>query len=331
MATLVANALTLLDHAKRIDPNGQVAKIVELLMQKNQILLDMVWREGNLATGHRTTVRTSLPAVSWRLLNGGTAPSKSTTAQIDEQCGMLEAWSEVDCDLAELNGSVNSFRLSEAAAFIESMNQEMASTLFYGNHGTAAEEFTGLATRYYASTGSIADNVIKAGGSGSDNASIWLVAWNAETITGIFPKGSQAGLKHNDYGETTVEVTNGIAGNRMRAYQERWQWKAGLAVKDYRYAVRIANIDISDLSGGSAADLIDFMEQAEEVLPDELGTRVFYMNRKVRRFLRKQTRADVSAGGGLTYDNVDGKPRLSFNGTPVRIVDALLNTEAAVA
>lgn len=330
MATLAANALTLLDHAKRLDPTGKIAKIVELLAQRNEILTDMVWREGNLITGHRTTVRTGLPSVTWRLLNQGVAPSKSTTTQIDEQAGMLEAWSEVDCDLAELNGSSGTFRLSEAQAFLEAMNQEMASTLFYGNGSLSPEEFTGLAPRYAVSTGAIADNVIKAGGSGGDNASIWLVGWSEETICGIFPKGSQAGLTHRDYGETTVEVTNGLAGNRMRAYQERWQWKAGIAVKDWRYAVRIPNIDISDLGTGGAADLINLMEQAEETLPDNLGTRVFYMNRKVRRFLRAQTRADVSAGGGLTYDNVNGKPVLNFNGTPVRIVDALLNNEALV-
>lgn len=327
MATLSTNALTLLDWAKRLDPDGNTARIVELLEQTNQILADMQWREGNLPTGHRTTVRTGLPAVSWRLINAGVAPSKSTTAQIDEQIGMLEAWSEVDKDLALLNGTIGSFRLSEAKAFLEAMNQEMASTLFYGNSGLAPEEFTGLAPRYAVSTGAIADNVIKAGGAGADNTSMWLVSWHEETITGIFPKGSKAGLIHEDYGETTVEVTNGLAGNRMRAFQERWQWKAGIAVKDWRHVVRIANIDIS---GIDATELIDFMEQAEETIPNEMGRRVWYMNRRVRRALRKRYRDDVTAGGGLTYETVAGKRVLMFGETPVRIVDALLNTEALV-
>lgn len=326
MAALTTNALTLADWAKRLDPDGKTARIVELLEQTNEILLDMQWREGNSPTGHRTTVRTGLPAVSWRLLNAGVAPSKSTTAQIDEQIGMLEAWSEVDVDLAALNGSTGSFRLSEAQAFLEAMNQEMASTLFYGA-ATAPEEFVGFAARYAASTGAIADNVIKAGGVGADNTSIWLVSWNEETVCGIFPKGSKAGLQHNDYGETTVEVTNGLAGNRMRAFQERWQWKAGIAVKDWRHVVRVANIDISDIN---TTDLIDFMEQAEETLPNAMGRRVFYMNRRVRRALRRRYREDVTAGGGLTYENIEGKRVLMFGETPVRIVDALLNTEALV-
>ena len=329
-ATLSANALTLADWAKRLDPDGKVPAIVELLSQSNEVLTDMQWIEGNLPTGHRTTIRTGLPTVAWRMLNQGVTPSKSTTAQIDEQAGMLEAWSEVDVDLAMLNGNTNAFRLSEARAFIEAMNQEMVQTIFYGNGGLAAEEFTGFAPRYSSSAATNGSNVIKAGGAGSDNTSIWLVAWGPETVHGIFPKGSKAGLIHNDFGEVTAEITAGIAGSRMRVLQERFQWKGGISVRDWRYVVRIANIDISDLGGGSPADLIDMMEQAQETLPNALGKPVFYMNRTVRRYLRKQTRTDVSTGGGLTYENVNGKRVLDFNGIPVRIVDALLNTEAVV-
>src|SRR3990170_2620997 len=148
MATLATGVVTLHDYAKRLDPDNKIARIIEILEQTNGMLPDMKWKEGNLPTGHRTTVRTGLPTVFWRLLNQGVPTSKSTTAQIDEAVGMLEAWSEVDKDLADLNGNTAAFRLSEAAPFIEAMNEEMQSTLIYGNSGTAPEEFTGLAVRY---------------------------------------------------------------------------------------------------------------------------------------------------------------------------------------
>jgi hypothetical protein len=329
--TLSTGALTLNDWAKRLDPDGKVPIIAELLSQSNEILMDMIWREGNLPTGHRTTIRTGLPTVYWRMLNQGVPPSKSTTAQVDENAGMLEAWSEVDKDLAILNGNVSAFRLSESKAFLEAMNQEMAQTLFYGNSGLAAEEFTGLSPRYSAISGAAnADNVIDAGGTGSTNTSIWLVAWGEETVHGIFPKGSKAGLQHEDFGEQTIEVTAGIAGNRMRALQERYQWKAGLVVKDWRYVVRMCNIDVTTLSTGTPV-LTDLMEAADEIIPNELGKRVFYMNRRVRRYLRKQVRTDVQHGGGLTYENQQGKgPILMFGDVPIRRVDQLLMTEARV-
>lgn len=334
LATLGTAALTLTDWAKRLDPDGKVATVVELLSQTNEILTDMLWMEGNLPTGHRTTVRTGLPTVAWRLLNGGITPSKSTTAQIDEQTGMLEAWSEVDVDLANLNGNVNSFRLSEAMAFLEAMNQEMAQTLFYGNSGLAPEEFTGLATRYSAISGATnASNVISGSGSGSDNSSIWLVGWGERSVFGIFPKGSKAGIIHEDYGVQTVTVATGIGGGKLRAYQERFQWKAGIALKDWRYVVRIPNIDISNLvAQSSAADLIELMIKATYRLPTLNAVRpVFYANRSVVQMLDIQRRNDVIAGSGLTWDTVDGKRQPSFRGIPIRVVDALTEAEATVS
>jgi hypothetical protein len=332
MAALGTGNLTLADWAKRLDPDGKVPSIVELLNQTNEVLDDMQWREGNLPTGHRTTVRTGLPAVAWRLLNQGVTPSKSTTAQIDEQAGMLEAWSEVDTDLLKLNGNEKATRLSEAMAFLEAMNQEMVQTLFYGNGGLAPEEFTGLSVRYATTAGGAAnaDNIIKAGGVGADNTSIWLVCWGQETITGIFPKGSKAGLLHEDFGEVTVEMVAGLPGSRMRAMQERWQWKAGIALKDWRYVVRIANVDVSDAGVLNAKTIINAMETATETVPNRLGSPVFYMNRTMRRLLRKQVREGVGGGGGLTFENFAGKRILTFDGVPIRVVDQLLNTEALV-
>lgn len=332
MSTLGGNVLTLADWAKRLDPNGSVPTIVELLSQTNEILTDMLWKEGNLPVGERTTVRTGLPTVAWRLLNGGVQPSKSTTTQIDESCGMLEAWSEVDKDLALLNGNTAEFRLSEAQAFIEAMNQEMASTLFYGNSSTSPEEFNGLSVRYSDPAATNGSNVIDAGSSDTDNTSIWLCGWGANSMYGIFPKGSMAGLKHDDYGETTVEMTAGIAGNRMRAFQERWQWKAGIALKDWRYTVRISSIDVSALVGvTSGADIIELMIKAIHRIPNISSVRpVFYMNRTVMQMLDIYRRNDVLSGGQLSYNVVDGKMEYAFRGIPIRKCDALLNSETAV-
>jgi hypothetical protein len=336
MATLGASVLTLADWAKRVDPDGKVPMIVELLAQTNEILADMLFMEGNLPTGHRITVRTGLPTVAWRLLNQGTSPSKGTTAQIDEALGILEAWSEVDKDLAELNGNQGAFRLSEASGFVEAMNQEQAGTLIYGNSGTAPEEFTGLAVRYSdigSGSPANAQNIIDGGGSGSDNSSVYLVVWGGQTITGIFPKGSKAGLVHEDLGLVTVETTAGVAGSRMRAYQDRWQWKNGIALKDWRYVVRIANIDISNLvAKTSAADLIELMIKAIHRVPNlRAGRAAFYMNRTCFQMLDIQRRDDVISGGGLNYQNVDGVITPTFRGIPVRIVDQLTETEAQVA
>lgn len=326
---------TLVDVAKRLDPDGKIAEIAEMLEQSQPVLLDMPFFEGNLPTGHRSTVRTGLPTPVWRLLNKGVAASKSTTAQIDEACGMLEARGEVDKDLAMLNGNTAEFRLSENSAHVEAMSQELASTLFYGNVGLDPEEFTGFAPRYSSLSATNAQNIVDAGiGSGGDTSSIWLIVWGPHSAYGIYPKGSKAGLVHEDLGEgDAFDADN----NRFRAFMDRWQWKCGLVLKDWRYVVRIANIDISNLTGESSADdLSKLMIKAIHRIPGGYagfgkGKPVFYMNRTCFQCLDLQRRDLVAAGGGITYKDVDGMAVPNFRGVPIRVVDALLESEDAVA
>jgi len=340
MATIGNSVMTLSDIAKGLNPDGSVATVIELLAQRNAVLTDMLWREGNLPTGHRVTVRTGLPTVTWRLLNNGVPNSKSTKAQIDEACGLLEARSSVDVEIANLNGNVNATRLSEAMAFIEAMNQEFSSKLFYGNSGTAPEEFTGLAPRYAATAANNGSNILLAGGAGADNTSIWLVGWGENEICGIYPKGSTAGLVHQDLGEGDEFDAN---NNRYRAYMDRWVWKPGLAVKDWRYAVRIANVDISDLVGLTATQaptastsIIKLMSRAIDRIPNPTGVRLtFYANRTVMSHLRvlameKATNV-LGIEAGLDQFGRRIMNDLSFLGIPVRMVDSILETESLVA
>jgi hypothetical protein len=326
MATIGANQLTLADHAKRLDPEGKVAKIVELLGQSNEILTDMQWIEGNLPTGHRTTVRTGLPTATWRMLNYGVPKAKSTTAQVDDTCGMLEVYSEIDKSLADLNGNTAEFRMSEDRAFLEGINQQMATTLFYGSQALNPERFTGLEPRYNSTAAGNGTNVIKAGGAGSDNTSIWLVYWGPNTCHGIYPKGSKAGIQHNDKGQQTILDA---AGNQYEGYRTHYKWDCGFSLRDWRYAVRICNIDVSDLATGSPAGLINLMIRATHKIPNMgMGTPAFYCNRAVATWLDIQQLDKTNVA--LNYSDVQGSPAVSFRRIPIRTCDAILNTESTV-
>lgn len=331
MATLAVTHPTLLDLTKRQNPDGTMADIVEILNASNEVLDDMVWQEGNLPTGHRTTIRTGLPSGTWRKLYGGVQPNKSSTRQVTDSCGMLEAYAEVDKALADLSGNVNEFRLSEDRPHIEGMSQDMATALFYANEVTDPEKFTGFAPRFNSLSASNAENIIDAGGTGSDNTSIWLVGWGPNSCFGIIPKGSTGGLKMEDKGQVTIESIDG-AGGRMEAYRTHYRWDAGLTVRDWRYVVRICNIDKSDLTKDAAtgADLSDLMVRAIELLPNTGTVRpAFYCSRTIKTFFRRQAINKVK-NSTLTYEDLNGRKTVMFDGIPIRRADVLASDEARV-
>lgn len=320
---------TLLNVTKRLDPDGKIATIAEILAETNEILDDMPWMEGNLPTGHRHTIRTGLPEPTWRKLNYGVPSTKSRTAQVDDTCGMLEAYAEVDKALADLNGNTAAFRLSEDKAHLEGMSQALGAALFYGDSSVNPEKIMGLAPRFNDTTAESGDNIILGGGSGSDNTSIWLVGWGERSAFGIYPKGSKAGLQMNDKGQVTIDDRNN--SGLYEGYRSHYKWDSGLAVRDWRFVVRVANIDVSNLTKDAAtgADILDLMVQALERIQGMSGvTPVFYCNRTVRSILRRQilNKSNVL----LSIDEVAGKKVLNFDSVPVRRVDAILDTEATV-
>ena len=330
MSTLTVNNPTLLDLAKATDPDGSIARVVEILNQRNEVLEDMPWMEGNLPTGHRTTIRSGLPTPTWRKLYGGVQPTKSRRVQVTDNCGMLEDYAEVDKALADLNGNTEAFRISEDRAHIEGMSQEMAQTLFYGNEGSEPEAFTGLAPRFNSLTAENGDNIIDAfSGSGGDLTSIWLIVWGENSVHGIVPKGSKTGLQMTDKGQVTIENADGNGG-RMEAYRTHYRWDCGLTVRDWRQIVRIANIDVSELGTiANTKNIINWMVQAAERVDNlNAGRPVFYMNRTIREKLRLGILEKIS--NNLTWETVAGKRVMTFDDIPVKRVDQILKTESRV-
>jgi len=346
MATLGATALTYADWAKRLDDGYKIARIIELLSQTNEILDDMLVVEGNLPTGHKTTVRTGIPQATWRLLNQGVPNAKSTTAQIVDTCGNLETYSVIDKDIADLNGNTAEFRLSEVRAFLEGMSQQVAATLIYGNQGVNPERFTGFAPRYSTVTTSAsqtANNVLDAGGVASTNTSIWLATWGSDTLHATFPKGKVTGLQHRDMGEWPVQ--DGSL-NTYQAYRDHFKWEIGLVLRDWRYTARIANIDVTQLTGVSAANLINLLVRALYRLPTapasamavqtsdspevraNQGRLVIYCNRVIRTYLDLQAMNKTNVL--LRLEEFNGKVVTTFRGIPIRTCDAILNNEAQV-
>lgn len=329
MTTLAGSNPTMMDWAKQLEPDGGITTdIVEMLGQTNEMLLDMTWVEANGPTSHRNTIRTGLPSATWRQFYQGVQPSKNTYAQVDEAMGMLEARSLVDEGLAKLNGDMAQFRLNEASGFLETMSQEMQQTVLYGNHNTAPTEFNGLAPRFNSTTAASGENIVLGGGDSTDNTSIWLIGWSPRTAFGIFPKGSKAGLGREDLGKQQIDAGSGA---RYTALEEKFTWDGGLCVKDWRYVVRIPNIDKSNLVDESgAADILKLMTKAIHKVPSLQAARfAFYCNRTVMTMLDIQ--AQQKSNVYLNVGEEEGRAKVSFRRIPIRMVDQILNTEDLVS
>lgn len=326
---------------------GKQAYIAEMLSQSVVVAEDMPVMEASEIGGHEFVFRTSIPAGAWRQYNMGIPYSKSTTGKSRVGLGSLEDYSQVDRMLAEDSGDIDQFRENEDVAFLEGMGQTMEQTLFYGNTTATPAEFMGLAPFYNTiANAQNGANVLNGGGTASSNLSFWLVCWGARTIFGVYPRGSKAGLSMEDKGDTTPGFDS--FGNRFEAYTSWFRHQLGLCPLDWRYAARLANVDVTanGLAGANALDI--FATFAElQMLPPHLTARtstitktdasndpapgirpVMYMNRTGMHWCQVQAMRDRNVL--LRINDYAGIPTDSWRGIPFKVSDQLLNTESQV-
>lgn len=332
MAALGTSYVNLSDLASRQGIDGKIQKPIELLSKMTPILRHGLFKEGNMATGEKTTVRTGLPAASWRLINQGVVPTKGSTAQVEFKTALLESWSQIDRTLVDISNDAGEFRLSESVAHLEAIAQEFESTFFYGSSSTP-EEFVGLAQHYSDPTAGNGQNVLDAGGiDASDNTSIWFLNFGTDLFC-MYPKGVPGGVTREDKGVMTIQNFGGTTGALLDCYVEKFGMGAGVALRDWRRAVRIGSIDVSALVAQSSdADLIYWMTKAVHRLRPSMGTgkTMIVVNPTVAEYLDHQRQQKLTAGGGVSMQNIDGEDVLAFRGIPIYISDSILNTEAPV-
>lgn len=340
MAAKGVSLLTLADVAK--SANKQIGKVAEVLVQHNSMLNDIPYMEMNEGTIHKEDIRSALPEVYYRKANQPIPASKSTIEERSFQATHFESKSQIDRAVAERGGKdrVAYNRWNQAMGHLQAHANELASLMIYGSPVSSNMKTAGLFDIFstLAATEETSNQIVDAGGTGSDNTSIVKIHWGERSIFGVYPKGTTSGLTRIDHstGGKLVKIPgvddNGNVGD-FWGYEEEFLTDHGLVVKDYRQAVRIANIDISDLvaAAGSEADLIDLMISADYKIDDPSnGMGVWYVNRTIEAHLHKQSLTKVGAGAGLRFDNYQGQKVLMFLGSPVRRVDALLNSEARV-
>ncbi len=334
MAVLASTYLNLIDVMMANE--RPIGEVINVLKKKNRILDDAVAQECNDGTSHEHSIMTGLPTPAWGRLYQGIPQSKATWQTVKDTTGFLEGRSGVDTRALERSKNPGALRLVQADAHLEAMSQEMATGLFYHDTATTPEKFKGLAARYGSIGGAGSGNqIVDAGGTGSDNTSIWFVNWGEGKTTLLYPENSKAGFQRSDKGEQRVTDAN---GDPYYVKEELFRWDIGVAVEDWRYNARIANLDVSDMLAGTVdvhKFLIDAYYKLQSTDRDgETGRLAIYMNRTVMSVLDKLDAGIGSTGVRnalrLTPMELEGKMVKTWRGIPIREVDALLNTEARV-
>jgi hypothetical protein len=321
--------MTLRDLAISYGTAGVPDVLIDLLSKQNALLEDMVWRAGNLETGDKFRIVAGLPGVSWRSIGQGVVATRSTQKIVTETCSLLEAVSELDKELVDLATNKEFFRAEESNAFLESMAIKLSTELWYGTRDADYRGIMGLAERFSNLTGPANKQIVDAGGTGADNSSIWIVVWGDHSVTGIYPKNTRAGLEQVA-SNGAIDLTDPDNNGTYQGYRDRFKWRVGLEVRDYREVVRICNIDVPALSGTAGADLLMLLNRATNRIHNlATGRPVIYMNRDVKeawemQLLKKQNMA-------LTIDSATGKITTAYKGIPIKVDDNLLSTEERVA
>lgn len=322
MAILTSNYPTLTDLIARLDGDGKVAPIAEVLNQNLPILKDLGFVECNKTDGYLHTIRTGLPTATWRKLYQGVQPTKSTTAQVTDTCGNLEVYAEVDKDLADINGNEAKWRLSEDAAFIEGMSQQMAQTLFYGDTTKNPERFMGIAPRYNKLSGCASSrNVISAGGTGSNLTSIYFISH--AVFHGLYPKASKVGLSKTDKGQVTIVKED---GSMYEAYRMHYKWQVGTTLDDWRGCARVCNVDVSSIDGNT---LISHMITAKNRIEAKYLARTkIYLTRELMTVLEKA--ALDKSSSALSIVAAANQFKTTFFGIPLEVCDSISTAETQV-
>ncbi|MEW8025540.1 MAG: major capsid protein [Candidatus Thiodiazotropha endolucinida] len=333
MATLGNKFVDLIDIYKRMEPDGSIADIIEMLKRMNGVVESSLAIECNNGTKHLTSVRGGLPSVAWGRLYKGIPQSKSRFHQVEDTTGFCEALSSVDQRILKryAKDKRGAIRLSEAEGFIESMSQEMENKFFYGNTATTPEEFLGLAPRFNDLNAENGSQIIDAGGTGTDNTSVWFVTWGERQVHLLYPEGTKAGLQRDDKGEQRVTDENGDA---YFVDEELFHWDIGVTVRNWKYVSRVANIDVSDLKDGSV-DLYRYMRKALYRLANRranVGRIAIYCNTDVLEAL------DALGTNSGTTDNyarlkpmeIQGREIDTYRKIPIYETDAIINTETRV-
>lgn len=323
------DTMTFAEVVKLLAPDkSSILNVADVLSEENPIVDHATWVESNDLWSHREARQLSEPTPTWRKVNSGVGIGAGRTIPVTSTIGLCEIYSEIDVEI------INSFgdkkkqaRITAIRPFLKGMKKELVATMLYGSTATTPEEFNGFMT--FMGSLATTTNVLNAGGSGSDVTSILIVMWGLDQVFMVYPKGTPAGIKHEDLGIATVSSSTTAIANaaQYQAYRDHFVMRAGLMVKDDRCIGRIANIEVT-----GAVNIFDEDDLITVLNRMPSGAKWIYANGEVITQMqiaaKDKNNINYTLAGG---DGLSGGAIVNFNTYPVFKLDQLLKTETAIS
>lgn len=317
--------LTLMDLKNRMLPgDAALASVAEVLYQENEILEDIPWTRGNLVTGDVHFRRAAMPKAQVRKINEGLEATASKTESVTDTCVELASRGIVDMSELKLAPDAAQYLLLENKPHIAKLGEDVCASMFYG---ADPDGIRGFAPRM----GSLKnEQVVDGGGTGTDLASIYIIKWDTNEITGIYPKNATAGLEVTPQANVYVNDRDGKA---FLAHVTEYKWFVGLKVRDVRYAARLCNLDREALRTDPDARQKLFEQMIwlkNKIHHVERGRVVMYADPDIFSIL--EIAAFQKANMALGYGDVREDRRiLRFSGIPIKRNDCQAAPEKRVS
>lgn len=223
---------TLLDLAVAHSlPNTK--SIIDSLVLESAILRTAGIEFANKGLSHEYKIVTSLPGVTVRGLNQGTAPTKGVSSLKQIDLKIFEAKQSEDAMGCEVYpGGVKQFFADNAPLYMEAITQAVAKSVVYGNNATFgnAKGFSGLSQAAKAN-----GNVIQRGGASGASTSIYCVRWKPGVCGLVVPKtdgkslDKLIGVKVLN-GGNAISIPTGVDNEELTVYQAQYNLLMSLMV-----------------------------------------------------------------------------------------------------
>lgn len=323
MAVLAQNQQLTLIEATKAQGYDDFSKVIGELGRVNDFLDEVPWLPTTHGSYNKAFQARSLGKGAFSKTNGAVSVIASAGDEAVEPVKLYEGDSQVDERVLKGVQDPYKVRDSQDAMNLEGMTQDWLYNLIYSTPGANPDAFKGLMAR----RPSLGKTCIGFGGTASGALSSgYLFEFGPSGFYLGYPEGSGTpGFNNDDRGRWYVPAPSG--GGNMWAWVRHYEIWGAIIQRDERAMIRLANLNPA---GGTGDFTSAPFLKAKRTLPSQGRNAVAFFTRNVAARLDEYafSKANVfyTVGEIANYG-----PVTRIGGIPVRVMEALLETEATVS